>query len=101
MAKTLYIQTDANTANLAELLLQQIAFLKNEISSLNASVSRLSPLGTYQLLSEEETAAILNIHKNTLMMLRNEQQIHFHKIKGRILYSVEDIREFEERCRHA
>jgi len=92
MGKNLYIQTDDNTSNLVELLLL-------EIKDLKASVSRLSPSNPLQLFSEEEAAAVLNIHSNSLKTLRYEHKIHFHKINARILYSVEDIREFEEKCR--
>jgi hypothetical protein len=92
MGKATYIETGANTANLVELLLQEIRDLK-------ASVGRLSPSNPLQLLSEEEAASILNIHRNTLITLRYEQKIHFHKINARILYSLKDIREFEGRCR--
>jgi hypothetical protein len=92
MGKTVYIQTDANTSNLVE-------FLLLEINDLKASVSRLTPSNPLQLFSEEEAAAILNVSKNTLITLRYEHKIHFHKINARILYSVEDLREFEEGCR--
>jgi len=92
MGKTVFIQTDANTINLVELLLL-------EIKDLKASVSRLPFSNPLQLFSEDEAAAILNVSRNTLITIRYEQKIHFHKINARILYSVEDIREFEERCR--
>jgi hypothetical protein len=99
MGRTTYIYTDANTSNLAELLLQEITGLRKEITDLKTSVMQIKPPNSVQLLSEEEAAAILNIHKNTLLILRHENKINFHKINARILYSVEDIREFEERCR--
>ena len=92
MGKTVYIQTDANTSNLVELLLL-------EIKDLKASVSMLSPSKSVQLFSEDEAASILHISKRTLIVLRSEQKIRYHKIESRILYSVEDIREFEGRCR--
>jgi len=92
MGKAVFIQTDANTIHLVELLLLEIKDLKSK-------VSMLPPFNSLQLLSEEEAAALLNVSRNTLITLRNEQKIHFHKIKARILYSLEDIREFEERCR--
>ena len=99
MGRTTYIQTDANTSNLVELLLQEIKSLRKEITDLKTSVTQLKPLNSVQLFSEEEAAAILNVSKNTLITLRYEHKIHFHKINARILYSVEDIREFEGRCR--
>ena len=92
MGKTVTILTDANTHNLVELLLL-------EIKDLKASVSRLSPSNPLQLFSEEEAASVLNIRSNSLKTLRYEHKIHFHKINARILYSVEDLREFEESCR--
>jgi len=98
MGRTTYIQTDANTSNLVELLLQEIKSLRKEITDLKTSVTQLKPLNSVQLFSEE-AAAILNVSKNTLITLRYEHKIHFHKINARILYSVEDIREFEGRCR--
>ena len=99
MGRTTYIYTDANTSNLAELLLQEITSLRKEIADLKASVMQIKPPNSVQLFSEEEAAATLNIHKNSLLILRNEHRINFHKINKRILYSVEDIREFEEKCR--
>ena len=39
------------------------------------------------------------ISKRTLVLLRNEHKIHYHKIESRILYSLEDIREFEDNCK--
>ena len=101
MRRRLYIQTNAETANLAELLLQEITALRQEITGLKALVNRLSPSVSYQLLSEEEAASMLNVSKNTLITLRIEHKIHFHKINSRILYSLEDIREFEEKCRQS
>jgi len=101
MKRRLYIQTDADTANLTELLLQEITALKNEIGDLKTAVNRLYPTVSYQLLSEEEAASMLNISKNTLITLRNEHKIQFLKINARILYSMEDIREFEEKCRQS
>jgi len=92
MGKTVTILTDANTHNLVELLLL-------EIKDLKASVSMLSPTHSVQLFSEDEAASILHISKRTLIVLRNEQKIRYHKIESRILYSVEDIREFEGKCR--
>ena len=93
-----YIRTDTETHNLVEMLLLEITGLRKEITDLKASVTQLKPLNSIQLYSEDEAATILNIHKNSLLILRNEHKIHFHKINKRILYSVEDIREFEGRC---
>ena len=99
MGRITYIQTDANTSNLAELLLLEITSLRKEIADLKASVMQIKPPNSVQLLSEDEAADILNIHKNSLLILRGEDKINFHKINKRILYSGEDIREFEEKCR--
>jgi len=92
MEKTEYIQTDANTKTLVEVLLQ-------EIKDLKAQVCRLNPPDSLRLLSEDEAAIILHISKRTLVLLRNEHKIHYHKIESRILYSLEDIREFEDNCK--
>ena len=99
MKRRLYIQTEAETANLAELLLLEITALRNEITGLNALVKRLHPPESVQLYMEEEAAALLNISRRTLIKLRNEKSIHYHRIEYRILYSIDDIREFEEKCR--
>jgi hypothetical protein len=96
-----YIKTDNVTHNLVEVLLLEITGLRTEITDLKASVTLLKPLNSIQLFTEEEAAAILNISKNTLINLRYEHNIHFHKIKARILYSVEDIREYEGKCRES
>lgn len=101
MKRRLYIKTEAETANLAELVLQEITALRQDITCLRATVSRMLPQESVQLYTEEETAVLLNISRRTLVRLRNEQSIHFHKIKDRVLYSVDDIREFEGKCRQA
>ena len=94
-----YIRTDTITQNLVDMLLLEITGLRKEITDLKASVTLLKPLNSIQLFTEEEAAAILNISKNTLITLRYEHKIHFHKINARILYSVEDIGEYEGKCR--
>jgi len=89
----MYIQTDNNTFNLVELLLQKI-------ESLDAKVSMLSnPLESAKLFTEDKGAELLGISKRTLINLRNEGKIHYLQIGTSIRYSLADILEFQENCK--
>ena len=51
----MYIQTDNNTANLVELLLQELAKLRHEVGTLS------NPIEMAQLFNEERAAKMLDI----------------------------------------
>lgn len=93
MEKRTYIQTDDNTANLAELLLLELKELKAKVSMLS------NPLETNKLFNECKAAEMLDISKRALITLRNEDKIHYRQIGNSIRYSLADILEFEERCK--
>jgi hypothetical protein len=92
MGRNTYIQTEANTSNLVELLLQ-------EITDLKALVCKLQPHDYSQLLTEREAADRLSISYRTLITLRYENKIAYRMIGNCVRYSLGDILEFEERCR--
>jgi len=100
MQKTTYIQTDANTANLAELQLLKMASFELILRELMVKVSTLTnPLDLSQLFTEQEAADRLSISIATIYRLRKQGEIHYHKIGINIRYSFGDILEYEERCR--
>jgi len=100
MGKNVYIQTDANTANLAELHLLKMARVELVIRELMAKVSTLTnPLDLSQLFTEQETADRLSISIANIYRLRKQGKIHYHQVGINIRYSLGDILEYEERCR--
>lgn len=46
------------------------------------------------LIAEDEAATTLGISRDTLFRLRKESKIRFYKIRNRVLFSPEQIREF-------
>ena len=100
MGKNVYIQTDANTANLAELQLLKMESFELVIRELMVKVSTLTnPLDLSQLFTEQETADRLSISIATIYRLRKHGKIHYHQVGINIRYSLGDIVEYEERCR--
>jgi len=100
MQKTTYIQTDANTANLAELQLLKMASFELILRELMVKVSTLTnPLDLSQLFTEQETADRLSISIKNLYILRKQGKIHYHQLGINIRYSLGDIMEYEEKCR--
>jgi excisionase family DNA binding protein len=93
MEKRTYIQTDDNTVHLVKLLLLELKELKAKVSMLS------NPLENAKLFTEDKAAELLGISKSSLIKLRKEHKIHFHQIGTSIRYSLEDILEFEERCK--
>ncbi|MFZ4725550.1 MAG: helix-turn-helix domain-containing protein [Paludibacter sp.] len=93
MDKTKYIQTNDNTFNLVELLMQKIESLDAKVSML------LNPIEMAKLITEDKAAEILGISKRTLINLRKDGKIHYHPIGSSIRYSLIDILEFQVSCR--
>jgi len=89
----MYIQTDDNTANLVELLLQELGKLRHEVSTLS------NPIEMAQLFTEDRAAELLSISKRKLINLRNERKIHYRQVGDNIRYSLADIVEYQESCR--
>jgi excisionase family DNA binding protein len=46
------------------------------------------------LIAEDEAATALGISKDTLFRLRKESKIRFYRIRNRVLFSPEQIKEF-------
>jgi hypothetical protein len=100
MGKTTYIQTDAHTANLTELLLEKLDNQERFFKELMAKVCTLSnPLDYAQLFTEKEAADMLSISIKNLYLLRKEGKIHYCQDGKIIRYSLRDILEYEESCR--
>ena len=100
MGKPTYIQTDANTANLAELHLLKMVSFELIIRELIAKVCMLSnPTDYAQLFTEKETAAKLSTSIKNLYILRRDSKIHYRQDGKTIRYSLGDIMEYEESCR--
>jgi len=92
MGRNTYIQTEANTSNLVELLLQ-------EITDLKALVCKLQPHDYSQLLTEREAADRLSISNRTLVTYDMKNKIAYRMIESCVRFNLGDIMEFEERCR--
>jgi hypothetical protein len=100
MQKTTYIQTDANTANLAELLKDKLVNYEHIINELVVKVGTLTnPLDYSQLFAEKQAAERLSIFPLTLARLRKKGDIHYRLVGNSIRYSLGDIMEYEERCK--
>jgi len=100
MSKTTYLQTDTNTANLAELQLLKMESFELMIRELMAKVGTLTnPLDYTQLFTEQETADRLSISIKNLYIIRKQGNIHYHHVGINIRYSLGDIVEYEEGCR--
>ena len=100
MQKTTYIQTDANTANLTELLLKKLENFELSNNELKAKVCTLTnPLDYSQLFTEEETASRLCISLQNMYRIRKLGKIHYRQVGDSIRYSLGDIMEYEEKCK--
>lgn len=100
MEKTRYIQTDAHTANLTELLLEKLGSIERDNKELKAMVCTLTnPVKSAQLYTEKETASILHTSVKNLYILRRDRKINFIQDGKVIKYSLGDILKYEERCR--
>lgn len=93
MDKRTYIQTDDNSINLLELLLLKIDGLEQKVCTLS------NPAHAAQLYTESDVAGILKVTKRTVFNLRKNGKIHFRDLEIGIRYSMEDILEFEDKCR--
>ena len=100
MSKTTYLQTDTNTANLTELLLNKVSSYELRMQELMTRVCTLTnPLDYSQLFTEQQTAERLSISVPNLSRIRKQGKIHYRLVGNSIRYSLGDIMEYEERCR--
>jgi len=100
MGKTKYILTDANTANLTELLMEKLENYERMNRELMAKIRTLTnPLDNSQLFTEQQTANRLSISIKNLYILRKQGKIHYRQVGINIRYSLGDILEYEEGCR--
>jgi len=100
MSKTTYILTDANTANLTELLLNKVSSYELRMQELMARICTLTnPLDYSQLFTEQEAANRLSISVPNLSRIRKQGKIHYRLVGNSIRYSLGDILEYEENCR--
>jgi DNA-binding transcriptional ArsR family regulator len=95
-----YIQPDAITAILAELLTMKMEHKEHFFTELLVKVCTLTnPLDYSQLFTEQETADRLRYSIPTLYRLRKQGKIHYRKDGNNIRYSLGDIVEYEENCK--
>ena len=92
MIKTKYILTEANTANLAELLLEKLESMLLMLIGLVASVCTLSnPPNEATLYKEKDVAKMMQISLTSLQIIRKEGKIHHLLICGTVRYRMCDF----------
>ena len=100
MTGTKYIQTDATTANLAEMLLEKLASMELKLIGLQATVCTLSnPPNEAYLYTEIEAADMMKISLSTIKIIRSEGKINPLFVGGTIRYKMSDIMVYLDSCR--
>ena len=98
MHKRVYIETDVHTANLVEVLLDEIRSLHEKVDSLERLYETNEPSEvTPRLLTIDQTRRMLNISVSTLYHLRRDKIIPSRNIKGKVLFLQSDIEKFMEK----
>ena len=98
MPKRVYIETDVHTANLVEVLLDEIRRLHEKVDRLERLYETNEPSEvTPRLLTIDQTRRMLNISVSTLYHLRRDKIIPSRNIKGKVLFLQSDIEKFMEK----
>ena len=98
MHKRVYIETDVHTANLVEVLLDEIRRLHEKVDRLERLYETNEPSEvTPRLLTIDQTRRMLNISVSTLYHLRRDKIIPSRNIKGKVLFLQSDIEKFMEK----
>jgi len=96
--KRVYIETDVHTANLVEVLLDEIRSLHEKVDRLERLYETNEPSEvTPRLLTIDQTRRMLNISVSTLYHLRRDKIIPSRNIKGKVLFLQSDIEKFMEK----
>ena len=95
MPKRVYIETDIHTANLIEVLLDEIRSLHEKVDRLERShgtneQSDVSP----RLITIDEARRMMNISVRSLYNLRQEDRIPYKRVKGKVMFLKSDIEKF-------
>ena len=97
MQKRVYIETDIHTANLVEVLLDEIRSLHEKVDRLERLHGTNEPSEvTPRLLTIEEARRMMNISISTLYNLRKEGKIQSKRIKGKVMFLQTEIEKFME-----
>lgn len=97
MPKRVYIETDVHTANLVELLLDEIRSLHEKVDRLERlHGTNYEPDVATRLLTIDQTSRIMNISISTLYKLRKEGKIQSKRINGKVMFLKTEIEKFIE-----
>ena len=100
MQKRVYIETDKQTSNLAEVVLAKMNDQGLDIKQILELVRMLIPSQEPErFYGREKTAEILDISVEQLDKLRKNGKIGYRRIERSIKYSKKDIEEFQEKCK--
>ena len=98
MHKRVYIETDVHTANLVEVLLDEMRRLHEKVDRLERLYGTNEPPDVSpRLLTIDQTRRMLNISVSTLYHLRRDKIIPSRNIKGKVLFLQSDIEKFMEK----
>ena len=98
MHKRVYIETDVHTANLVEMLLDEMRRLHEKVDRLERFYgTNEEPDVSPRLLTIDQTRRMLNISVSTLYHLRRDKIIPSRNIKGKVLFLQSDIEKFMEK----
>ena len=95
MRKRVYIETDVHTANLVELLLDEIRSLHEKVDRLERSnvaneQSDVSP----RMLTIKQACRMMNISVSTLYKLRKEGKIQSKMVKGKVMFLKSELEKY-------
>ena len=98
MPKRVYIETDVHTANLVEVLLDEMRRLHEKVDRLERlHGTNEEPDVSPRLLTIDQTRRMLNISVSTLYHLRRDKIIPSKNIKGKVLFLQSDIEKYLDR----
>ena len=98
MQRRKYIETDVHTANLVELLRDEIRSLHEKVDRLERNYVNNSRLDdTAQFCTQEQTSRILNISIRSLYTLRQQNKIPYKRVNGKVMFLKSDIEKYLEK----
>ena len=98
MPKRVYIETDVHTANLVEVLLDEMRRLHEKVDRLERFYgTNEEPDVSPRLLTIEEARRMMNISVRLLYDLRQEDRIPYKRVKGKVMFLKSDIEKYLEK----
>ena len=92
MPKRVYIETDIHTANLVEMLLDEMRRLHEKVDRLERFYgTNDEPDVSPRLLTIDQATRRMNISISTLYNLRKEGKIHSKRINGKVMFLKTEI----------